>query len=226
MAKNNIQSLFNQHTVWSNPTPMFFYQLIWQKLDEEGLIDNTADQNPLISYLYGCVLIDLYRQFNAYIADEYWSLDEFNDCNDQPYDYEKLCELLNIQPLTIEDFYTEEEIIEEALTNADIQEILEEERPTFSDFFAEYVQTQYRQKAFAALKKHYNLSDIFALMANTFAHDRYESDYWMEDEEEAYESCVEVIDIESFVESTERNKEHILNDMEFIPAYEWLSTIY
>lgn len=229
MARHKTGQLFENHIHWSNSLPLYFYNLMWQTLEKEELLPNITEEDQLESFLYECVLIDFFKDFETYASDEYWSAEEFDDEDYPVKNYEAICQLLKLKPMMIEDLYSEEELAKEAFSDNDIQAILEEERPTFSDLFAEHIQPIYRQKVLSALRNSYAQDDLFALMANALAYNRYAESYWDnydEGQEDYSEELLEVTDLDSFIESSKQNEENLLNDMEFVQAHEWLTSIY
>lgn len=66
-------------------------------------------------------------------------------------------------------------------------------------------------------------------MMSAASYDHFNKQYeqWEEDTNEDYELEFFNMDtLDDFKESIKRNEMHILSDMEFIRAYEWLNTIY
>lgn len=145
------------------------------------------------------------------------------------YQYEDICQLLNIEPITIYDFYTEEEIKQNEWKPSDIAEILKDEQPSFTELYLEYIRLPYQTKIFNALKKHLTASDLYCIIMNAVSYDHFNKQYeqWEEDTNEDYESEYFDMDtLDDFKASLQRNTMHILSDMECIHAYEWLDKTY
>lgn len=155
--------------------------------------------------------------------------DELDYPEEFGYQYQNICQLLNIKPVNIYDFCTQEEIQENEWTHSDIVEILKEEQPNFSELYTQYIRKPYRQKLFNTLKKQLTTSDLYAILMNAVAYDHFDQQHqeWEENTNEDYEcEYFDIKTLEDFKESLKRNEMHILNDMEFIHVYEWLDTIY
>ena len=142
------RSLFNFSNTYRDTFPLFFYEITWDILEKEGLIQKST---LLENYFYGCILLDLYRRFEKITIGEEWSVhDEFDYPKGNGYQYEDICQLLNIEPITIYDFYTEEEIKKNEWKPSDIAEILKDEQPSFAELYLEYIRLPYQTKIFNA----------------------------------------------------------------------------
>lgn len=222
--------LFDNHTSYRDTFPLYFHQITWNILEKEGIVKYSTPQELLENYFYGCILFDLYRKFEVITIGEEWSMqDELDYPNDKGYQYHDMCQLLNISPVTITDLYSEEEIQANEWTQSDIEQILNEERPSFAELYQQYIRQPYRHKAFSALKKHLNLSELFTIMLNATSYDRFDRQYQehMEDTDENYETQYFDMDtLEDFNASLERHETLILSDTEFLRAFEWLDRNY
>lgn len=230
MSNQLISDLFNKTRYYRDTFPLFFYEITWDILKKEGLIQESTPRSLLENYFYGCVLLDLYRKFEGIAIGETWSMqDELDYPEEFGYQYQNICQLLNIEPVCIYDFYTQNEIQENEWTQSDIAQILKEEQPSFAELYVQYIRKPYRQKLFSTLKKQLTSSDLYAILMNAVAYDHFDQQYqeWEENTNEDYEcEYFDIKTLEDFKESLKRNEMHILSDMEFIRAYEWLDTIY
>lgn len=222
-----IEQLFTKTNNYRETFPHFFYEISWGILKKEGLVQEST---PLKNYFYGCVLIDLYRKFEKITNGEEWSIhDELEYPKDPNYQYENICELLNIEPNTIYDFYTQDEIDKNEWQQADIEEILRDEQPSFAEIYIEHIRQPYQTQVFSVLKKHLAVSDLYCIIMNAVSYDHFNKQYeqWEEDTNEDYEfEFFDMDTLDDFNNSLERNRMHILNDMQFIRSYEWLDAIY
>ena len=230
MNTQSSPQLFDNHTSYRNTFPLYFHQITWNILEKEGIVKYSTPQELLENYFYGCILFDLYRKFEVITIGEEWSMqDELDYPNDKGYRYHDMCQLLNISPVTIADLYSEEEIQANEWTQSDIEQILKEERPSFAELYQQYIRQPYRHKAFSALKKHLNLSELFTIMLNATSYDRFDRQYQehMENTDENYETQYFDMDtLEDFNASLERHEMLILSDTEFLRAFEWLDRNY
>lgn len=121
------------------------------------------------------------------------------------YQYTDICKLLNIEPITIHDLYTEEEIKQNKWEASDIEEILKDEQPSFAELYIEYIRQPYRAKTFNTLKKLLTASELYCIIMNAISYDHFNKQYaqWEEATHEDY-------DVYEYF------------DMEFIQSYEWL----
>lgn len=148
---------------------------------------------------------------------------ELNTINLKDCDYDLMCRALNIPVETIHDFYSEEDILIEGWDEEDIQDILSEERPSVAELYFTHGADRYRNRILSVIKQKYSLADLFSLMTNTFASDRYSRHRYLEDDD--YQE-VSMVDTASFIRSAESNQDDFLDDMDFIRGFEWLAMVY
>lgn len=234
MQFSELQPFFKDNEAWLTGYEKYWYELMWGILKEDKALSEKMDENPQEANLLAVALVDLYRTFIYHAREESWDQYWLNIDELENYDYEAVCQLLGMPALTIHDFYSEEEILQEGWDEADFQSVLEEELPGFSEHYFTDARGQYLRKILQVIKQKYGLSDLFSLMVNTFDADRYDYDdydYDRDEEDNEIDEDVEEIDesikdVESFVSSAMRNQDHFLNDGYLMLGFSWLDRIY
>ena len=218
-----LKSFFRDHTVWRLGYELYWYELMWEALISNKALNDRMNEHKQESSLLAIALVDLYREFVQHAQDEYWSEGELNTINLKDCDYDLMCRAFNIPVETIHDFYSEEDILIEEWDEEDIQDVLSEERSSVAELYFTQAADKYRHRVLSALKQKYDLADLFSLMINTFASDRYSRHRYLEDEDYLE---VSIEDTASFVNSTDSNQDDFLDDMDFIRGFEWLAMVY
>lgn len=234
MAFNDMNIFYKEMSAWTHNTESFLYDLLESALDNAGIMDEikkSGKDTSLESYLIACTLVDLYRRFCHYAAEESWDLSSLDYCRGyHGHSYAAYRQHLNLPPITIHDLFSPEELI--GYHPEEYDDLIEDERPNFSSFFEKHVQASYRRKIFQALKSQYDKADLFALMANVTAcfdyhiPEQYEYDEVLGEEIETDYIELEFHDLQSFEDNAKENQIDILNDMQYIRAFEWFDQIY
>lgn len=224
MQFSELKPFFRDHVIWISGYELYWYELMWETLSSHKILNAKMKESKQESFLLAIALVDLYREFTQHAQDEHWyEAQELNITNLEGWDYNKICQLLNIPAPTIYDFYSQEELLIESWDEEDIQRVILEERMSIEELYFEYGAEKYRQRVLSVIKQKYDLADLFSLMTNTFASDRYSRHRYLEDED-YMEILIE--DVEGFVSSTDNNQGDFLNDMDFIRGFEWLSMVF
>lgn len=218
-----LKPFFRDHTVWRLGHELYWYELMWEALVSNKALNDRMKEYKQESSLLAIALVDLYREFVQHAQDEYWSEGELNTINLKDCDYDLMCRALNIPVETIHDFYSEEDILIEGWDEEDIQDILSEERPSMAELYFTHGADRYRNRILSVIKQKYSLADLFSLMTNTFASDRYSRHRYLEDDD--YQE-VSIVDTASFIRSAESNQDDFLDDMDFIRGFGWLAMVY
>lgn len=218
-----LKPFFNNHIVWRSDLEFYWYEEMWDVLTENETLSATMKKNRQEPCLLAIALVDLYREFVQHAEDEYWSEGELAPELLQGCNYEEICAWLDIPLQTIYDLYSEEEVEYEGWNAEAIQEILLKERSTLSEVYFEHAASKYRYKILSAIKQKYDLSDLFSLMVNTFASNRYSQHRFLEDDDYIEEPIESGAD---FIRSAFNNQDDFLDDMDLIRGYEWVSMVY
>lgn len=218
-----LKPFFRDHTVWMLGHELYWYELMWESLISNKGLSDRLKEHKHESSLLAIALVDLYREFVQHAQDEYWSEGELDMATLKDCDYDSMCRAFNIPVQTIYDFYSEEDILIEEWDEEDIQDILSEERPSMAELYFTHGADRYRNRILSVIKQKYSLADLFSLMTNTFASDRYSRHRYLEDDD--YQE-VSIEGTASFIRSAESNQDDFLDDMDFIRGFEWLAMVY
>ena len=220
-----LKPFFEDNTIWNSGYEIYWYELIWETLKSNQLIDTKMNENRQEAYFLAIALVDLYREFTQYSQEEYWSEGELIIDSLEAYDYKNACALLGIAEMTINDFCEREGMPIEILCDEEIQQILKEESPGLVKMYFSYAADRYRNRVLFAIKQVYDFPDLFSFMVHTFGSTCYNISSFEDGEEveEVEEESVE--DIESFKRTALSNQDIFLNDMSLMSGFEWLSMI-
>ncbi len=224
--------LFDNNRFNCGQFPIYFYLYIWEILEKRGIIKEETDADKIDSFLYACVIVDLYRKFETIHNQENWDIEDgLTYPNDPIYSYNNLCERLEIDPISIDEYCTQDELLE--FSQKDIECILKENQPSFAELFVTDIRHRYRSRLFNTLKEALSASELFAAMANASSNDYYENILYSEhcdnyDESDDEYEFFSINSLDDFKQSIDRHKQNILNDFEVdkIRAFEWLVSIY
>lgn len=218
-----LEPFFEDNTVWNSGYEIYWYELMWETLKSNQLIDTKMNENRQEAYFLAIALVDLYREFTQYSQEEYWSEGELVIDSLGAYDYKTACALLDIAEMTINDFCESEGMPIEILSDEEIQQILKEESPGLVKMYFSYAADRYRNRVLSILRQKYAMTDLFSLMVNTFASGRYGRPSYLGDEEDIDDP---IEDMSSFARSARRKQENFLSNMDFIRGFEWLDAIF
>ena len=120
-----VKAFFRDYVIWISGYELYWYELMWETLSSHKILNAKMKESKQESFLLAIALVDLYREFAQHAQDEHWyEAQELNIANLEGWDYDKICQLLNIPAPMIHDFYSKEEILIEGWDEEDIQRVL------------------------------------------------------------------------------------------------------
>lgn len=95
---------FDVYSVWNDGKDFDWYEVMWDKVLESGLLQKDFQKEPLIPYFYVSVLIDFYRSYISDVAGEYRDEENFTSEYIIPeYSYKKMCKAVRVSEITLLD---------------------------------------------------------------------------------------------------------------------------
>jgi len=76
---NDVKTIFEEHNIWSGGVEIFWYQLAWECLEKEGLINYSDGYDLAFVYIRAYTLIMIYGEFSSLISDENYSYEFFRE---------------------------------------------------------------------------------------------------------------------------------------------------
>lgn len=228
MDFQKMSPFFDAYSVWNDGKDLDWYEVMWDKVLESGLLQRDSQKEPLIPYFYASVLIDFYRSYISDVAGEYWDEENLTSEYIPEYSYKKMCKAVGVSEITLLDLM---EIVGDELLSyplEDLDELIEENTPNYSEMYYRHVYFDYQNRLFSALRQHFSVIDMFILMTYTFYNERFSNGY-REDistEEEDKPDFSEMNSSEQFISLAHDSAEFFYGDQDLSRGLEWVSAVY
>lgn len=225
MTFDAIRPFLEEYLVWNDEKDLDWYELMWKSIIASGLIDNLSQKDRLKPYLYASTLVDFYRSYISEMASESWNEENLTSENIPEYSYMLMCETVGISQITFKNLIEKEgdEVLD--LPVKDLEKIIIESTPDYSEMYYEYAFPNYSRELFSVLKRDFSVSEMFNLMTYTFYHERFSSHH-NRFETNQHHNEDNLSKSEQFRYAANNSAELFYQDIDLTRGLEWICAVY